>query len=181
MAEWHYIGNYGRLGPLKEDQVQELIEVGVIESTTYVWREGLADWKFARDVDDLRSYFGNAPSGAAIPPPPPPTTFEDPRAAPAGPLPQAMLPQSPPRLPAAYHPAAPEGAYVIVSDKSRMLAGALNFLPGIGRFYLGYAAIGLLQLMLSPCGIGWLWSIIDGIGIMAGACPDDGYGRKLVR
>jgi TM2 domain-containing membrane protein YozV len=88
---------------------------------------------------------------------------------------------TPPRLPAAYHPNVPAEAYVIVSDKNRVLAGVLNFIPGFGRFYLGYSSIGLLQFMLTPCfGIGWIWSIIDGVGILAGACPEDGYGRQIV-
>jgi hypothetical protein len=187
LAEWHYIGNYGQLGPLKEDQMQELIEVGVIESKTYVWREGLSDWMWAKDVQELVGYFGNAPSGTATPPPPPPGRFDvqgpgpfdGPKPDPVN-FPSVTARMAPPKLPAAYHPNVPADTYVIVSDKSRVVAGMLNFLPGFGRFYLGYSSIGLLQLMLSPCGIGWVWSIIDGIGILAGACPEDGYGRQIV-
>ncbi|MHB8636338.1 MAG: GYF domain-containing protein [Fimbriimonadaceae bacterium] len=188
LAEWHYIGNYGQLGPLKEDQMQELIEVGVIESKTYVWRDGLPDWMFAKDVQELVVYFDAAPSGSATPPPPPPGRFDVAGPGPFdGPKPDPIAVRPvhggliPPRLPAAYHPNVPAEAYVITSDKSRTVAGILNFLPGFGRFYLGYSAIGLLQLMLSPCGIGWVWSIIDGVGILAGACPEDGYGRQLIR
>jgi len=188
LAEWHYIGNYGQLGPLKEDQMQELIEVGVIESKTYVWRDGLDDWLLAKDAQELVAYFGNAPSGTATPPPPPPGRFDvqgpgpfdGPKPDPIS-VPSVLGKMKPPRLPAAYHPNVPANAYVIKSDKSRVAAGVLNLIfPGFGRFYLGYSSIGLLQFMLTCIGIGWVWSVIDGIGILAGACPEDGYGRQIV-
>lgn len=167
--------------------MQELIEVGVIESQTYVWREGMPDWAFAKHVDELVGYFSNAPSGMSTPPPPPPNRFDvNTPGRLDGPKPDAMsVPavgsKSPPRLPAAYHPSVPISASTLESDKSRIAAGVLNILPGFGRFYLGYSSIGVLQLLLSFCGIGWIWSIVDGIGILAGFCPDDGYGRRLVK
>lgn len=66
------------------------------------------------------------------------------------------------------------------SDKSRTTGGVLQLIvPGIGRIYLGYPAIGVLQLILTPCGVGWLWSIIDGVIILAGGVRMDGYGRQL--
>ena len=67
-----------------------------------------------------------------------------------------------------------------LSDKNRTVAGLLNFLPGFGRFYLGYAAHGALQLFTAMmCGVGFIWSIIDGIYILAGGVKFDGYGRRL--
>ena len=46
--------------------------------------------------------------------------------------------------------------------------------------YLGYAAYGVLQLVFTLCfGIGYLWSIIDGIIILTGGIKLDGYGRQL--
>lgn len=67
------------------------------------------------------------------------------------------------------------------SDRSRTLAGILQLvLPGVGRIYLGYAAYGVLQLVLTFCFlVGLLWSFIDGILILAGSPKLDGYGRVL--
>lgn len=99
----------------------------------------------------------------------------------------------PPPVPLARQ-SAPATAYALrqpwglidvpVSDRKRWIAGVLQLLiPGSGRIYLGYAAQGVIQFILfTPCGlgVGWLWSIIDGIVILAGGVKLDGYGRKLV-
>ena len=66
------------------------------------------------------------------------------------------------------------------SDKSKVVAGLLQiFLPfGIGRFYIGDTKIGVLQLLVAifTCGIGGLWSLIDGIIILATDSKDaQGY------
>lgn len=67
------------------------------------------------------------------------------------------------------------------SDRSRIAAGILNLvIPGVGRMYLGYMAHGVLQLILSLCGVGYIWSIIDGIIILTGGVKLDGYGRRLM-
>ena len=70
-----------------------------------------------------------------------------------------------------------------LSDKSKLVAGLLQiFLPsfGVGRFYLGYTNIGLLQIAASffTCGVGVLWPFIDGFMIIAGKVPD-AQGRTL--
>ena len=66
------------------------------------------------------------------------------------------------------------------SDKSRVTAGALNFIPGVGRIYLGYSAIGALQIVTFVlCGVGLIWSWIDAVLILAGHVKLDGYGRQL--
>ena len=64
-----------------------------------------------------------------------------------------------------------------------MTAGLLQILLGtfgVGRFYLGYTTIGVLQLVVSvvTCGIGAIWPLIDGIMILMGNVPDT-QGRKL--
>lgn len=70
-----------------------------------------------------------------------------------------------------------------LSDKSKVTAGLLQILLGgfgVGRFYLGYTTIGVLQLVVSlvTCGIGAIWPLIDGIMILMGNVPDT-QGRKL--
>jgi hypothetical protein len=171
-AEWYYIGHYGQLGPLTREQIDELIEGGVIASETYVWRAGMTDWLPANRMPDLQPSFTRANPYNAPPPPP------DPRLKSTAPPPQ-MSPfsyEQTPVNPMSGYPtyAAPR------SDKSRTAGGVLQLLiPGVGRMYLGYPAFGVLQLILAPCGVGWLWSIIDGVIILAGGVRMDGYGRQL--
>jgi TM2 domain-containing membrane protein YozV len=58
----------------------------------------------------------------------------------------------------------------------------LQLLPivgGLGRIYLGYTALGVLQIVASFCGIGYIWSIVDGILMLTGQVKYDGYGRSL--
>jgi TM2 domain/Protein of unknown function (DUF2510) len=88
---------------------------------------------------------------------------------------------------APYGGAAPYGAvnYGVdaygrpLSDKSKLVAGLLQLFIGtlgIGRFYLGYSTIGVLQLVtLGGCGF---WSLIDAIMILMGNVPD-AQGRTL--
>jgi TM2 domain-containing membrane protein YozV len=173
VGDWYYIGHYGQLGPLTRDQIDELIEGDVIAQDTYVWRVGMTEWIAAGRVTELSGVFRTR-VGSFIPPPPP-----------AGPI---IPPPEPPSLVYAetdvsYAPVYANYQPVLVtlkSDKSRALAGLLQlFLPGIGRIYLGYSAYGVLQLFFTLCGVGWVWSFIDGIIILAGGVKYDGYGRKL--
>jgi hypothetical protein len=70
-----------------------------------------------------------------------------------------------------------------LSDKSKLVAGLLQlFLGGfgIGRFYLGYTNIGVIQIVVTivTCGIGSIWGLIDAILIISGNVPD-ADGRTL--
>jgi TM2 domain/Protein of unknown function (DUF2510) len=70
-----------------------------------------------------------------------------------------------------------------LSDKSKMVAGLLQIFVGgfgVGRFYLGYTNIGILQIVATvfTCGIGALWPLVDGIMILMGNVPD-AQGRRL--
>jgi TM2 domain-containing membrane protein YozV len=179
LAEWYYIGHYGQLGPLTREQIDELVDGGVIERETYVWHSGMSDWKPAIQVDALKTLL----QGTDFSTPPPPPMRNMPSA------PQAASPvayQSPapstgtdffPNPYASYQPV----YATIPSDRNRLVAGLLQLLiPGVGRMYLGYAAHGTLQLILFPClGVGWFWSVVDGILILSGGLKLDGYGRRL--
>jgi len=103
-------------------------------------------------------------------------------------MPPPGYPAAPYGMPAyGVDPSAPFGRDPLtgmpLSDKSKVTAGLLQlFLGGfgVGRFYLGYTTIGVLQLLVSvlTCGIGAIWPLIDGILILMGNVPDV-HGRPL--
>ncbi len=68
------------------------------------------------------------------------------------------------------------------SDKQKVVAGLLQLgLPfGAGRFYTGHTGLAIAQMVVcfATCGIGSLWSVIDGIMMLAGNVPDV-HGRPL--
>ncbi|HEY1956304.1 MAG TPA: TM2 domain-containing protein [Polyangiaceae bacterium] len=91
---------------------------------------------------------------------------------------------TPPPGPGMMQPGAPYGVDpttgMPLSDKSKMTAGLLQIFLGnfgIGRFYLGYTGIGVLQIFFAwmTCG---LWPLIDGIMMLTGKVPD-AQGRPL--
>lgn len=70
-----------------------------------------------------------------------------------------------------------------LSDKSKVTAGLLQiFLStfAVGRFYLGYNNLAIIQIVVTvcTCGIGAFWPFIDGIMIIMGKVPD-AQGRTL--
>ena len=173
MADWYYIGHYGQLGPLTRDQIDELIEGGVIIRETYVWRVGMNNWVQARDLSELGASFVRSDPYMAPPPVPvmtPTMTVAPPPLRPYG---SDYAPLQ--YVGAAYAPT----FHTIRSDRSRVVGGLLQIIPGVGRMYLGYGGYGALQLVLSCFLIGWLWSVIDGIIILSGGVKLDGYGREL--
>lgn len=184
VADWFYIGNYGQLGPLTPEQMDELIEGGVIARDTYVWRQGMPQWAMAESVIELAaSFVKNAPY-ATPPPPPSPGTMHMPPSPPPGFTNTAYQPYGAPTYsqPMAMNPYTQMPLGMVKSNKSRVAAGILQIIfPGVGRMYLGYAAYGVLQLVLTICtgGVLWIWSIIDGIIMLTGGLKLDGYGRVL--
>jgi len=94
-------------------------------------------------------------------------------------------------------PAAPYGRHPLTgepfSDKSKVVAGLLQLLGlvgvlGIGRLYLGYNTLGLIQLIgglllgIVTCGIGFIvpviWGIVDAVLILTDKVRDP-VGRPL--
>jgi hypothetical protein len=180
-AEWYYVGQYGELGPLTLDQMKDLIQDKVIAADTFVWRTGMTDWVQASTVSELRSRIS---AGMTTPPPPPPPMGS--RQSPQQPAPspyQSLPPQS--SFQPNYHPQQSMNwtameASLPKSDKSRVTAGLLCLIPGVGRLYLGYGAHGALQIIsFLFCGVGLLWSWIDCFYILLGGVKYDGYGRVL--
>lgn len=130
-------------------------------------------------------------------PPPPsyePPTYEAPQAPqpPQAPPPPGYATYGAQPTPGAPYgapmgqPGAPYGVHPVTgvpySDKTKLIAGLLQILVplGIGRFYMGHTGTGVAQLLVAifTCGIGCLWSIIDGILILVGD-PVDAQGRPL--
>jgi TM2 domain-containing membrane protein YozV len=134
--------------------------------------------------------FAHGPGGGGTPPPPqsppPPPPYAG---APGQPQPGAYQPGAYPQQGGAYgaNPYAPYGVHPVTgvpySDKTKLIAGLLQILLpfGIGRFYLGDTRTGIWQLVvtLATCGVGSLWSFIDGIIILATDDVTDAEGRPL--
>ena len=101
-------------------------------------------------------------------------------------------PGYPPGYPAApqpgmMQPGAPYGVDPMtgmpLSDKSKMTAGLLQIFLGsfgVGRFYLGYTGLAIAQIAVVwlTCGMGSIWTLIDGIMMLTGKVPD-AQGRPL--
>jgi len=151
------------------------------------------------------------PFGGADPTPPPnfpPPNFPPPN---PPPYPPPYSSQYPPPIPPPYQaypppypppgfypdPAAPYGRHPgtgePLSDKSKVVAGLLQLLGlvgvlGIGRIYLGYTTLGIIQLVgglvfgLITCGVGFIvpviWGIVDAVLILTDKVRDSA-GRPL--
>jgi hypothetical protein len=187
-ATWYYVGTFGQLGPLTKEQVEELIEGGVIEKSTFMWKPGMPDWIPASNIPDLDLCFRKIQPFQSPPPfsgsqstVAPPQGFSSPVFDGSFTPPAANLARGGIGQPQGYNRSqSPYG--MSRSDKSRTVAGILQILiPGAGRIYLGYAALGVIQLILSlmSCFILHVWSIVDGILILSGQVRIDGYGRSL--
>ncbi|PHV70764.1 hypothetical protein CS063_08325 [Sporanaerobium hydrogeniformans] len=86
----------------------------------------------------------------------------------------------------------PNNDHVTSNQKSKLVAGLLQIFLGcfgVGRFYLGYTAIGVAQLLVVwlgipfTCGLatigGIIWTIVDGILILCDQVPNDANGVPL--
>lgn len=203
VASWYYVGTFGQLGPLTREQLEDLIEAGVIERSTYVWKPGMNDWIPAINAVELAAIFQKYDYLQSPPPTPnlPPTLPPNSPQSSQNPPPQTSNAFSvssdlvfpgqassiPPRVDSGTNPNFISPTFhrpltLQKSDRNRTLAGILSILiPGGGRFYLGYSALGMIQLMLTivTCGTIHVWSIVDGILILSGQVRIDGYGRAL--
>jgi predicted Zn finger-like uncharacterized protein len=55
---WHVVIDQDQVGPLTASEVQKRFTDGEIDSETYIWREGFADWLPMNQVDTFASLFG---------------------------------------------------------------------------------------------------------------------------
>ena len=58
--------NGQQFGPYNMQQLQQLVQNGQLTAQTYVWKQGMPNWEFAGNVQELANLFG------AVPPPMPP-------------------------------------------------------------------------------------------------------------
>lgn len=57
-------------GPFNMPILQQMAQTGQLTPQTYVWKQGMANWAFARDVPELAGLFA-PPAPGSVPPPPP--------------------------------------------------------------------------------------------------------------
>ncbi|WP_110205975.1 TM2 domain-containing protein [Nocardioides daejeonensis] len=84
-------------------------------------------------------------------------------------------------------PQAPYGVHPVLgipySDKSKLLVGILQIVVpfGVGRMVAGQVGLGVAQCLVAifTCGIGSLWSLIDGVLILVNDDIRDPQGRPL--
>lgn len=57
--------NGQNMGPFNMQQLQQMVQNGQMNQQTYVWKQGMAGWEMAGNVQELATLFG------AVPPPPP--------------------------------------------------------------------------------------------------------------
>ncbi len=69
-VQYHVSVGGQQSGPFSWQQLQQLVQSGQITKNTHVWKQGMANWELAADVQELSSLFGSVPP----PPPPPPAT-----------------------------------------------------------------------------------------------------------
>lgn len=49
-ARWYHLRGRTPLGPLDLEEIRDLVRSGEVTATTYVWSDGMPDWRRARDV-----------------------------------------------------------------------------------------------------------------------------------
>ena len=71
-VQYHISVNGSQAGPFNMQQLAQMAQGGQLTPQTYVWKQGMPNWAFAKDVAELASLF--APPAPGSVPPPPPTT-----------------------------------------------------------------------------------------------------------
>lgn len=65
-VQYHVSVNGSQMGPFNMQQLQQMAQSGQLTPQTYVWKQGMANWEFAGNVQELSSLFAST-----CPPPPP--------------------------------------------------------------------------------------------------------------
>lgn len=71
-VQYHISVNGSQAGPFNMQQLAQMAQGGQLTPQTYVWKQGMENWAFAKDVAELATLFA-PPAPGSMPPPPPPT------------------------------------------------------------------------------------------------------------
>lgn len=71
-VQYHISVNGSQSGPYNMQQLAQMVQNGQLTLQTYVWKQGMPNWAFVKDVPELASLFA-PPTPGSMPPPPPPT------------------------------------------------------------------------------------------------------------
>lgn len=69
-VQYHISVNGAQAGPYNMQQLSQMVQSGQLTPQTYVWKQGMSNWAFAKDVQELASLFA-PPTPGSMPPPPP--------------------------------------------------------------------------------------------------------------
>ena len=180
MAVYYFvIGQDGsRYGPADVDTLVAWAREGRLVAQTTLIERGTDRRLVARDISAIAAVLTAPPSPQAVPQAVRIERGDYPTMTHPGHRPGAMPPTPPMRHPVdLYYGSRP------LSHRSKLVAGLLGIFLGwlgVHRFYLGYTAVGLIQLVLGilSCGISGIWGLVEGIVCLTGGMPD-ADGREL--
>lgn len=72
-VQYHVSINGSQSGPFNMQQLAQMVQNGQLTQQTYVWKQGMANWELAGNVQELVTLFAPPAPGSVPPPPPPPT------------------------------------------------------------------------------------------------------------
>ena len=72
-VQYHISVNGAQAGPFSMQQLAQKVQGGQLTQQTYVWKQGMANWELAGNVQELAPLFAQPASAPPPPPPPPPT------------------------------------------------------------------------------------------------------------
>jgi len=143
---WYYAKQGKQEGPIEQIALQSLIQTGQVAPGDLVWREGLENWKPAREVPELSPPPG-VPAEASVPPGAPPTGI-----APSSPGTAMMTAQPPPGAPYLVAPPPTNGLAI-----ASMVCGIVSLpmcyvwaLAGLPAVICGHMALKAIRGSLTP-------------------------------
>lgn len=68
---WYYARDNQRFGPVEQSEIQRLASTGVLGTDDLVWQPGLPQWRPAREIPEIATFFRPTHPGSYTPYPPP--------------------------------------------------------------------------------------------------------------